>query len=161
MTKSRINIVDDAELRDELDQEYDSASQVQLCRYALMLAVHILELIDDTDLDDGTIKEGFLINEQWQSGKARMHDVRQASFRIHQMAKMSEDAIVSAALRVAGHAVATGHMRQHAMVASDYAIRVINLLYPNRMEAVKKERLWQIDHLKQSKIELSKSSLSE
>ena len=47
-----------------------------------------------------------------------------------------------------GQAVATGHMREHAMVASDYAIKVINLLFPNNVNAVKQERLWQINHLK-------------
>ncbi len=50
-----------------------------------------------------------------------------------------------------GHAVAAGHMKEHAMVASDYAVKVINLKYPMDMEAVKKERLWQIDELKEIK----------
>jgi hypothetical protein len=35
-------------------------------------------------------------------------------------------------------------MKEHAMVASDYAIKVINLLYPNKKEKVTEERLWQI-----------------
>ena len=151
MTKTKINIVDDTELRIELDREYEAASQVQLCRYALMLAAHILELINYPDPDNDTINEGFVICEQWQRGNARMHDVRRASLKIHKMAKASEDASVCAALRVVGHAVATAHMREHAMVASDYAIRVVNLLHTNSMEAVKRERLWQINHLEQSK----------
>jgi len=153
VTKTKISITDDIELRNELDQIYEVASQVLLCKFALALAAHILELINYTDPVNDIIKEGFLINEQWQKGNIRMHDVRQVSFKIHQMAKASENAIVCAALRVAGHAVATGHMRQHAMVASDYAIRVINLLKPDNMDAVKKERLWQINQLKEIKKE--------
>ena len=43
MTKTRISIPDDTELRFRLDQEYEDASQVQMCRYALMLAAHILK----------------------------------------------------------------------------------------------------------------------
>ena len=105
MTKAKIRIPDDTKLRCRLDQEYEDASQIQLCKYALMLAAHILELINYPDSD--TIKEGFLLNELWQQGSARIHDVRQISFRIHQIAKASEDASVSAALRVVGHAVAT------------------------------------------------------
>ena len=151
MTKVKIKIVDDTELRKELDMEYDFSSQEQLCKYALLLAHHILELINYPDMDNETIKEGFFINEQWQKGNARMHDVRKISFKIHQMAKSSEDDIISTALRVVGHAVATGHMKEHAMVASDYAVKVINLLCPNNMDAVKKERLWQINHLKEIK----------
>lgn len=151
MTKIKIKIVDDTELRKELDMEYDFSSQEQLCKYALLLAHHILELINYPDIDNETIKEGFFINEQWQKGNVRMHDVRQICFKIHQMAKSSEDDIISTALRVVGHAVATGHMKEHAMVASDYAVKVINLLCTNNMDAVKKERLWQINHLKEIK----------
>ena len=112
VTKTRIRIPDNTELRARLDQEYEDASQVQLCRYALMLAAHILKLIDGSKLNHDTIKEGFWINEQWQEGNARMHDVRQVSFKIHQMAKASEDMAVCTALRVVGHAVATAHMRE-------------------------------------------------
>ena len=101
-------------------------------------------------MNNDTIKKGFFVNEQWQKGNARMHDVRQAGLKIHQMAKASEDDITRTALRVVGQAVATGHMREHAMVASDYAVKVINLLYPNDIGAVKNERSWQISHLKET-----------
>ena len=151
MTKAKIRIPDDTELRSILNQEYEDASQVQLCKYALILAAHILEKIDYSAPDCNTVKEGFMINEQWQQGSARIHDVRQISFRIHQIAKASEDPTVSAALRAAGHAVAVAHMRQHAMVASDYAVKVISLLHPDCMVAVRKERLWQICHLQEIK----------
>ena len=58
---------------------------------------------------------------------------------------------VSTVLRVAGHAAATAHMREHAMVVSDYAVKVINLLYPDRMDMVKTERQRQITLLKEVK----------
>ena len=74
-----------------------------------------------------------------------MHDVRQAGFQIHQLAKKAQDIVIQTSLRVVGQAIATGHMREHAMVASDYAIKVINLLFPNDVNAVKQERLWRRD----------------
>lgn len=151
MTKVKIKMVDDSQLRKELDLEYDLSSQVKLCKYALLLAKHILQLINYPDAKNEIIKMGFVVNEKWQNSEARMHDVRQIAFKIHQLAKKNEDEIISTALRVVGHAVATGHMREHAMVASDYAIKVINFLYPNNIDAVKKERLWQIEQLKKIK----------
>ncbi len=75
-----------------------------------------------------------------------MHDVRQAGFKIHQLAKSSQDIVTQTALRVVGQAVAAGHMREHAMVSSDYAVKVINLLFPNDINAVRQERFWQIEH---------------
>ena len=135
-------------MRKVLDEEYENSSQLKLCKYSLLLSKHILELIKYPDMDNDIIKEGFLINEQWQKGNARMYDVRQAGFKIHQMAKASDDEITQTALRVVGQAVATGHMNEHAMVASDYAVKVINLLYPDDIDAVKNERSWQINCLK-------------
>ena len=151
MTKAKIRIPDDTELRSRLDQEYEDASQVQLCKYSLMLAAHILESINYSCAESDTINEGFLINELWQQGRARIHDVRQISFRIHEIARASEDVNVSAALRVAGHAVAAAHMREHAMVASDYEIQVISLLHSGCLEVVREERMWQIYHLQEIK----------
>ena len=164
MTPIKIRIPDDTELRAQLEQEYRHTSQVELCRYALMLASHVLKLIDDPELihdtiDQETIRKGFQINEQWQEGKARKHDVRQVSFRIHQMAKTSGNAVVCAALRVVGHAVAVAHMNEHAMVASDYAVKVICLLHHDCMEAVRKERLWQIHHLQETRRPFHQTSI--
>ncbi len=147
-TKTKIKILDDIELRKTLDEEYEKSSQVKLCKYALALATHILTIVEYKDKKNSIIKAGYAVNESWQKGKARMHDVRQAGFKIHQLAKSSQDIVNQTALRVVGQAVATGHMREHAMVSSDYAVKVINLLFPNDVNAVRQERLWQIEHLK-------------
>ena len=147
-TKSKIKIFDDTELRAALDAQYSLASQIVLCKYVLQLAGHILEIANYPYQDNGAIQDGFRINGLWQDGNARMHDVRQAALRIHQLAKECDNEITGTALRTAGHAVATGHMSEHAMVASDYAVKVINLLHPGDMEAVRAERLWQVECLK-------------
>ena len=148
MTKVKIKILDDIAMRKILDEEYENSSQVKLCKYSLLLSKHILKLIKYPEMNNDIIKEGFFVNEQWQKGAARMYDVRQAGLKIHRMAKASEDDITRTALRVVGQAVAAGHMKEHAMVASDYAVKVVNLLYPNDIDAVKNERSWQISCLK-------------
>ncbi|MBR3356677.1 MAG: hypothetical protein IKG46_02505 [Solobacterium sp.] len=148
MTRVKIRIRDDTAARDRLDAEYEASSQIRMCRYALQLANHIFQLIDYPETENEMIREAFHVNELWQSGNARMHDVRKAAFRIHQAAKECSDGITAAALRTAGHAAASAHMKEHAMVASDYAVRVINLLYPDDMDAVRKEREWQLTALK-------------
>lgn len=144
-TKVKIKILDDVELRTVLDGEYEIASQIKMCKYALALAKHILEIVHYKDIDNVIIQDGFKINEEWQRGNARMHDVRQAGFRIHQMAKECDNLLMQTSLRVVGQAVATGQMKEHALVASDYAIKVINIKYPNDLKAVQQERKWQIE----------------
>ncbi|MGE5707479.1 MAG: putative immunity protein, partial [Bacteroidota bacterium] len=39
---------------------------------------------------------------------------------------------------------ATPHVKRHALIASDYAITLINLMFPKNMEEVRKERNAQI-----------------
>lgn len=147
MTKTKIKIMDIPELREKLDKEYEKSSQIKLCQYALLLASHILEIAEYKDKDHCILLEGYRVSEQWQKGEARVYDVRQAGFKVHRLAKECEDVIFQNALRCVGQAIAVGHMREHAMVASDYAIKVINLRYPGSKEAVKKERLWQLETL--------------
>ncbi len=88
----------------------------------------MLEVTQFQERDHAVILHGFSVNEAWQEGEARIHEVRQAGFEIHGLAKEQEEEFVKTALRVVGHAVGAGHMREHAMVASDYAIKAINLL---------------------------------
>lgn len=77
-TKAKIKIADDSELRTKLDAEYKHSSQVELCKFALLLAEHILTLVRYENMDDPIIKNGYAINRKWQIGDARMHNVRQA-----------------------------------------------------------------------------------
>ncbi|MDO4666759.1 MAG: hypothetical protein Q4A90_02855 [Streptococcus sp.] len=155
-TKVKIKIIDASDLRMHLDSIYEQTSQVALCQWALCVATHILKMVNSLYIEHPVIKEGFEINQSWQRREVRMHDVRQVGFKIHQLAKTSQNIIEQTSLRVVGQAVATGHMREHAMVASDYAIKVINLLHPNDLDAVKDERLWQIEKLESLRIDSKK-----
>ncbi|MBZ6002794.1 hypothetical protein KII95_01890 [Leuconostoc gelidum subsp. aenigmaticum] len=143
-TVRKIKIEDSDELRSTLDNLYENATQIVLAKWALDLVKHIFMTAGYNVNDYDAVINGFLVNEAWQNGQARMHDVRQAGFKIHKLAKNSDDKLLMTALRVAGQAVGTGHMREHAMVTSDYAIKLINLIYPGNQDAVKQERLWQI-----------------
>ena len=152
-TKTKIKLKDNIELRTELDQIYENIEQVILAKWALSLAKHILRMasIEYTSIEE--ITNGFQTNELWQEGKARMFDVRQAGFKIHRLAKESDDPIKTAALRTAGQAIGTGHMREHAMVCSDYAIKTIELLSNGNIHQISEEREWQIEELKRIRTE--------
>lgn len=66
------------------------------------------------------------------------------AFLIHELAREEKDPIKEKALRVMGQVAATPHVKRHALIASDYAVKVINLLYPGNLDEVKKERELQI-----------------
>ena len=147
-TTVKIKIDDLPQLRAELDALYAQKTPVQLAQWALQLAEHTLTAVGYDASADPVLQDGFAVNRQWQKGAARMFDVRQAGFRVHRLAKTCADPATQAALRSAGQAVGTGHMREHAMVAADYAIKAVNLKYPGDRAAIKAEREWQIATLR-------------
>jgi len=135
-------------LRSEIDMIYEQTSQIALAKWAIQCAKHILTYVDFNDLDSSSITQGFYINELWQEGKASVHEVRQAGFRIHEFARQCNSDLTKNSIRTAGQAVGVGHMREHAMVCSDYAIKTIQMAFPGQMDKITEERQWQINMLK-------------
>ena len=147
-TKVKIKITDNSKLRANIDELYERANPVDVAKWSLLLAKHILDTvnIDYSSIDE--ITNGFATNELWQIGKARMYDVRQSGFKIHKLARECDSEIKKTALRVVGQAVSSGHMREHAMVASDYAVKTIGLISCNDINDITHEREWQLNELK-------------
>ena len=149
-TRVKIKIKDDVKLRADIDEIYEEMSQIIVAKWSIIIAKHILKIADIDYKSISEIVEGFKINELWQIQKARMHDVRQIALKIHKLARDSDEEIQRTALRVVGQALSTGHMKEHAMVASDYAVKTIGLISSNSMDAITFEREWQLNELKKS-----------
>ena len=64
-TRAKITCNDDKELRMILDAIYETKTQLQLAKYSLLLAHHILE-ITAIPINE-VIMQGFFLNEQWPS----------------------------------------------------------------------------------------------
>ena len=142
-----IKKIDDIpELKDELIAVFDSKSHKDISRYSLLLAQHILNLTGIQPCD--AINECFDINRKWQEGKARFQEARQVAFMIHRLAREEKDPIKVKVLRIMGQVAATPHVKRHALIASDYAITLINLMYPKDLDEVRKERKIQIELMK-------------
>jgi len=148
-TKAKIKIIDNNNIRAKIDELYELTDQVDLAKWSISLAKHILRLLG---IDYNKVYEivvGFKTNELWQQyGDTRVHDVRQAGFAVHRLARETKDEIYKTALRSVGQAISSSHMREHSMIASDYAIKVIGLLTSNNIDAISNEREWQLNELK-------------
>lgn len=148
-TISKIKIVDDSDLRAEIDKIYEKTDQVSLAKWAIKCAKNVLACVPDENIDLSIIKIGFEINERWQVGKASVHELRQGGFKIHELARACSTEVTKNAIRTAGQAVGVGHMREHAMVCSDYAIKTIGLAFHKDLNRIKAERNWQLETLKE------------
>lgn len=146
-SRPKIKIVDDIKLRKEIEKNTDFLSQINLAKWAISVAKHVLPYLEKEFPDNGIIENGFKINGLWQKGEATVYQVRQAGFKVHQVARECKDETAKAAARAVGQAVGVGHMRGHAMIAADYAIKTINLAFNNDMVKIIEEREWQLDKL--------------
>lgn len=76
--------------------------------------------------------------------KVSAYELRQAGFLAQKLSQQARSSVSKYAARVFAQAVATAHMRGHAIVSADYAVKVVNLINSDDIEAVIKEREKQI-----------------
>ena len=142
-----IRKIDDIpELKDKLIEAFDTKDHKQISQYSLLLAEHILNVTGIPK--DTAIDECFVINKKWQQGTAQFQDARNVAFKIHRLAREEKDPVKTKVLRVMGQVAATPHVKRHALIASDYAITLINLMHPKNFAEVEKERNIQIALMK-------------
>ncbi|TFJ91683.1 putative immunity protein [Lentibacillus salicampi] len=145
--KPKIKIVDDTELRQEIEKNTDLLGQIDLAKWAISVAKHVVPYLEKEFPDNENIANGFKVNELWQKGEATVHQVRQAGFKVHEVARECKSKTAKSAARSIGQAVGVVHMRGHAMMATDYAVKTINLAFNKDMTKVTEERKWQLHEL--------------
>ena len=150
----KIKIIDDMDKRIELEQILGRLTQRELAIWARKNADRFISYIDigDEESKNAVILKTSDILLKRIDSKISAFELRKAGFSANTLAKNSINEISKFASRVYAQAIATGHMRGHAIVSSDYAVKVINLLNNNgKIEAVNERN---------KQIELAKSVLS-
>lgn len=66
--------------------------------------------------------------------------IRNAGFLANKLGQQSTNDLSKFSARVLAQSIAIGHMRGHAVVSSDYAIKVTNILFPKNIVKVEEER---------------------
>ncbi|MDR0399877.1 MAG: hypothetical protein LBH51_02930 [Treponema sp.] len=141
-------IDDIPELRIELERIFDSKSHKEMVEYCLLLGQHILKI---TGMEPGgEIMESFEINKKWLNGGtgrgfAKFQMARDAAGKLLNIARNEKDPIRQKVYRVMAQIANSPHVKDHALWASDYAVKLVNTMYPHNFDEVKKEREKQIE----------------
>lgn len=144
--KPKIKILDNDIIRQEIFTTISHQTQVKLSLWAIDCAIHVTRFSPNI-LELEEVHSGIQTLKLWQDNKASVHEVRQAGFKIHQIARAQDNVICKFILRTLGQCVGVGHMREHAIVCSDYAIKVVQLSTDNNIIEVTTERSWQLQQL--------------
>ncbi|GHU94581.1 hypothetical protein FACS189479_07500 [Spirochaetia bacterium] len=144
-------IDDIPDLRIELENIFDRKSHEEMVKYSVLLGRHILKITNTEPCNE--ITEGFNIIKKWQNGEtgrgfAKFQGARDAADKLLKLAHDEKDPIKEKVYRVMAQVTNTPHVKNHALWASDYAVKLINKMYPNDFEEVKRERKIQIELMK-------------
>ena len=146
--RPKIRIADDAEQRDRLCRLLVTQNQHDLATWAMQCVQHILPLLPDA-VEADAVHDAFGLLKRWQNGQVDVAQLRQTGFALHKLAKEQQNPVATAVLRAAGQAVGVGHMKEHAPVCGDYAVKAVGLANEQNPQAVSQERQWQLEQLQQ------------
>ncbi len=142
-----IRKIDDIpELKHALIELSESKTHREMSQYALLLAEHILHVSGVERC--AVIDDCLTVNAKWQNKEAKFQDARDVADIANTLAREEKSPLKTKVLRAMGQVAATPHVRWHALVASEYAVVVINLMYPGDLDKVKEERKLQIELMK-------------
>ncbi len=129
-TPYKVSIKDNLDKRIELEQILETLPQRELARWAIENAEIFIEYIDidNEDFKYSIIQSSREILFRRINNEVNDYHLRQAGFLANTLAKKSVNDISKCSARVFAQAISTGHMRGHAIVSSDYAVKVKNLI---------------------------------
>lgn len=139
-------IQDISELRDEFISVYDTKSQPEVVRFCQVLGRHLLDTTGFEASDE--IQASFEAMQEWLNGTTNYHKARNLSFAISRTARDEKDSIKIKFLRTMAQIAASPHVKYHGLWATDFAIALVNIMYPDDMSKVKREREKQVELVK-------------
>ena len=140
----KIKVTDIPQKRLELEKLLEKLPHKEIARWAVENARRFIEDIENFADKESILEETLNVFQQRLEGKISAYQLRQAGFLANTLSKRSKADISKFAARVYAQAIASAHMRGHAMVSSDYAIKVIQLKDPKDLDRVRVERERQI-----------------
>jgi len=143
-SEHKIKVTDIPQKRLELETILEQLPHKEVARWAVENARRFIEDIENFADKESILGETLNVFQQRLEGKISAYQLRQAGFLANTLSKRSTTDICKFAARVYIQAIASAHMRGHAIVSSDYAIKVIQLKDPKDLDRVRVERERQI-----------------
>jgi hypothetical protein len=143
-------IDDIPKLRDEFITEYDAKNKEDMVRFGLLLASHLLEITGFEPCEE--VRHTLAAMERWLAKTANYHEARSIDYgRLWKDARSGGDAVRERFFRTMHQITCIPHCKYHALWATDFAVTMINRMFPGNMDKVRKEREAQLEMIRQVK----------
>jgi hypothetical protein len=140
-------IDDIPEIRNEFIAIFDTKNKNEMARFGLLYGHHILDITDIEPCIE--IIKAFEAIQKWIDGKVNYQEARNISFRhLWKNACEETDMIKEKFYKTMAQISCIPHVKAHGLWATDIAITLVNKMYPDNIDEVKKEREKKIELIK-------------
>jgi hypothetical protein len=140
-------IEDIQELRDEFIAVFDQKTKEDAVRFGLLYGRRLIDITGIEPVE--TINKVFVALQRWLDGKTNYHEARNIAFDdLYQIARGENNEVKLRYFKTMAQVTCIPHVKFHALWASDFAVTLINRMYPGNYDEVRKEREAQITLLK-------------
>lgn len=140
-------IIDNVDLKNKLIIIYDQKSHQQVARFCIEYSNHLTQICG-YEKSEMLIRAQYAISK-WLNKEVNYHEARNIAGEFNALARDEKDSVKARYYRTMAQCSAVTHVKYHGLWACDFAITLINRLYPHDLEAVRNERQFQIDCLSQ------------
>jgi hypothetical protein len=139
-------IDDIPELKTAFIAIYDTKSHKDMARFCLAYGRHVLEVTGFEPSDEAEL--AFEAIQEWLDGKAHYQKARSVGGEFNDLAREENDPVKARFYRTMAQVSCVTHVKYHALWACDFAVTLINRIYPSNLDEVRKERQKQIKIIK-------------
>ncbi|MBU1144563.1 MAG: hypothetical protein KJ971_01725 [Firmicutes bacterium] len=123
----------------EMKQNLDKLQFKSLLKFVSDCVFHVLYLYEENYPNDVRPRKALEATELFIKNELKIKEARNLSFSAHKAAREASIAAARYVARAAGHAVATIHVKGHAVYALSYALTAVS----DDEIKLKQEELWQ------------------
>jgi hypothetical protein len=144
-------IEDVPQLRNKFIEEYDAKDKEGMVRFGLALGNHILEITCFEPCEE--VNNTFAAMQRWLDKQANYQEARSIDYgRLWKEARVAEDLVKERFFRTMHQITCIPHCKYHALWATDFAVTLINRMFPGNSGEVKKERETQLKLIRRVRV---------
>lgn len=146
--KPKIKIIDDALLRNELVNLFIHKTHKTIVKWAIFLIKETMSIYSFNQEQKKEIFDAILLMDNWENDLSKLSLIRTRAFLFHKYAREAQNQKEKIAFRVIAQSVSSCHVKEHALIASDYQVKLNNYESSKDISLSKNLRKRQIDELK-------------
>jgi hypothetical protein len=132
-------IEDVPEARNRFIAVYDEKTKAAAVHFGLLLGKRLLGVAGIAPCEE--ILKAFAAMQRWLEGKTNYHEARNIAFGdLYRRARAENDSVGERFYRTMAQIACIPHVKYHALWATDFAVTLINRMYPGNLDEVRKER---------------------